>query len=681
MATADELVVKIRGDLSDITKKLKQLEQSTTKTTEKVGTNFRKIASVAKLAIGAVVVQQLARGASSLVNFASHVEEMQAKSSVVFGRFTAQVRSELSKFGEEVGRSTFQLEEMASQIQDTFVPMGFARGEAANLSVELAKLATDVASFNNASDVETMRAFQSALVGNHETVRRFGVVITEATLTQELMRMGINKLSKDATNQEKVQARLNLLLAGTTDAQGDAARTANSFANEMKGLGAALQELGVAVLVPILPKLAEFVGSIKSAVISVREFLFSTRILTRDLAVEANAVKQLTEVTDKLAKAKESNANLSKTDTSGSVTRISETVIKLMEREVKFTEKLVRAQRSHNFMLQTRLEQEEKLARLQRAKEGAKATIERAIKEATEQQKLLKEEIAATSTEEIAGIRATRELALEFATLGDDGLELKEKLQKLTEQNAKLSNSVKDVGESTSTTNERLDNAKAIVESLKTPIELLNEDIADLKASQSNFTAEQFTGAMKEMEMQMKLANPEFVMLKEAMEDMGKSVSQSLAEMLVNGKGSLSSFLNIFKDFLKQLLAQTIQLAIINRAINSILGLKNTSAELPEIDLLGRAGGGTVQRGRPYMVGERGPEMFVPNTGGRIVPNGALPKGGGTTVVNQSLNFSTGIKNTVRAEDLSMLPAIQESTLQAVVDQKRRGGSFGQLMT
>ena len=681
MATADELVVKIRGDLSDITKKLKQLEQSTTKTTEKVGTNFRKIASVAKLAIGAVVVQQLARGASSLVNFASHVEEMQAKSSVVFGRFTAQVRSELSKFGEEVGRSTFQLEEMASQIQDTFVPMGFARGEAANLSVELAKLATDVASFNNASDVETMRAFQSALVGNHETVRRFGVVITEATLTQELMRMGINKLSKDATNQEKVQARLNLLLAGTTDAQGDAARTANSFANEMKGLGAALQELGVAVLVPILPKLAEFVGSIKSAVISVREFLFSTRILTRDLAVEANAVKQLTEVTDKLAKAKESNANLSKTDTSGSVTRISETVIKLMEREVKFTEKLVRAQRSHNFMLQTRLEQEEKLARLQRAKEGAKATIERAIKEATEQQKLLKEEIAATSTEEIAGIRATRELALEFATLGDDGLELKEKLQKLTEQNAKLSNSVKDVGESTSTTNERLDNAKAIVESLKTPIELLNEDIADLKASQSNFTAEQFTGAMKEMEMQMKLANPEFVMLKEAMEDMGKSVSQSLAEMLVNGKGSLSSFLNIFKDFLKQLLAQTIQLAIINRAINSILGLKNTSAELPEIDLLGRAGGGTVQRGRPYMVGERGPEMFVPNTGGRIVPNGALPKGGGTTVVNQSLNFSTGIQNTVRAEVLSMLPAIQESTLQAVVDQKRRGGSFGQLMT
>ena len=178
MATADELIVRIKGDLSDITKKLKQLEQSTATTTKKVSTNFNKIASVAKLAVGAVVVQQLARGASALVSFASHVEEMQAKSSVVFGQFATQVRSQLSKFGDEVGRSTFQLEEMASQIQDTFVPMGFARGEASQLSVQLTKLATDVASFNNASDVDTMRAFQSPLVGNHETVRRFGVVIT-----------------------------------------------------------------------------------------------------------------------------------------------------------------------------------------------------------------------------------------------------------------------------------------------------------------------------------------------------------------------------------------------------------------------------------------------------------------------------------------------------------------------
>ena len=212
-------------------------------------------------------------------------------------------------------------------------------------------------------------------------------------------------------------------------------------------------------------------------------------------------------------------------------------------------------------------------------------------------------------------------------------------------------------------------------------MEEITENIADLKFAQSEFTTDEFNRAMREMDLQMRLTNPQFVAVKEAVEDMGNKVSDSLAEMLTSGKANLTSFLDIFKDFVKQLLAQTIRLAIINRAINSILGLRGTSAQLDEIPIKGLAGGGTVQRGRPYMVGERGPEMFVPNTGGRIVSNGALPTGGATTVVNQNLNFSTGIQNTVRAEVLNMLPAIQQSTLQAVVDQKRRGGSFGQLMS
>tara|TARA_R100000773_G_C4220566_1_gene119283 strand:- start:1326 stop:3356 length:2031 start_codon:yes stop_codon:yes gene_type:complete len=676
MATADELIVRIKGDLSDITKKLKQLEQSTATTTKKVSTNFNKIASVAKLAVGAVVVQQLARGASALVRFASHVEEMQAKSSVVFGQFATQVRSQLSKFGDEVGRSTFQLEEMASQIQDTFVPMGFARGEASQLSVQLTKLATDVASFNNASDVDTMRAFQSALVGNHETVRRFGVVITEATLSQELMRMGINKLSKDATNQEKVQARLNLLLAGTTDAQGDAARTSESFANQMKGLGAALSNLGVAVMTPLLPQLAEFVGMLKAGVVSIKEFLYNTGILSRNLSLNSEATKELIQAEEKLFELRRQQALHEQN------TRLPEAgagALSSAERRVRNINKQIRA----NDMLAKIQERQARVAdeynQKLRARGEAESTINAAIAKAKAEQEALKEQIKATTQSQREGIKATSELTSEFMTMGEGGDKLKKELADIVAENHKLKSSMKELGDTTETTNERLDNAKSIVESLKTPLEQLNEDIADLKFAQSNFTSEEFTGAMKEMEMQIRMTNPEFVMFKDALEDMGKSVSQSLAEMVVNGKGSLTSFLNIFKDFIKQLLAKTIELAIINRAINSILRLEGTTAELPTLPA--RASGGTVQRGRPYMVGERGPEMFVPNTGGRIVPNGALPKGGGTTVVNQNLNFTTGIQNTVRAEVLSMLPAIQESTLQAVVDQKRRGGSFGQLMT
>ena len=91
------------------------------------------------------------------------------------------------------------------------------------------------------------------------------------------------------------------------------------------------------------------------------------------------------------------------------------------------------------------------------------------------------------------------------------------------------------------------------------------------------------------------------------------------------------------------------------------------------------ASGGTVQAGTPTLVGERGPELFVPGSAGKIMNNadtkGSI-SGSGVSVV-QNLNFAVGVTNTVRAEVMNMLPAIQQSTISAVADAKQRGGKFG----
>jgi hypothetical protein len=90
-----------------------------------------------------------------------------------------------------------------------------------------------------------------------------------------------------------------------------------------------------------------------------------------------------------------------------------------------------------------------------------------------------------------------------------------------------------------------------------------------------------------------------------------------------------------------------------------------------------RANGGQVVGGKPYMVGERGAELFVPGRSGTIIPNDQLAKGGTQpVVVNQTINLSTGVSQTVRAEVLNMLPQISEAAKGAVLDAKRRGGQF-----
>jgi hypothetical protein len=91
-----------------------------------------------------------------------------------------------------------------------------------------------------------------------------------------------------------------------------------------------------------------------------------------------------------------------------------------------------------------------------------------------------------------------------------------------------------------------------------------------------------------------------------------------------------------------------------------------------------RARGGPVTGGRPYVVGEKGPELMIPSGNGSIVPNNKLG-GGGVTVV-QNINVTTGVQQTVRAEIANLLPQISNAAKSAVADARLRGGGFSKAM-
>ena len=110
-----------------------------------------------------------------------------------------------------------------------------------------------------------------------------------------------------------------------------------------------------------------------------------------------------------------------------------------------------------------------------------------------------------------------------------------------------------------------------------------------------------------------------------------------------------------------------------------LLGEPNQRANvLDDLKLPQFADGGVATGGRPAIVGERGPEVFIPNRTGRVIPNDEL--GGRGVVVNQTINVTTGVQQTVRAEIANLLPQISNAAKSAVADARMRGGGFSKAM-
>ena len=623
--TVDTILVRVEADLKDVNAKLKQLERNTKKATDSVNKGFNRIATGAKALIGGALVFQVGRGANALIQLASAAEEMRNKSATVFGAFAGEVTRELNTFADATGRSIIELEGMAASVQDTFVPLGFARGEAADLSVQLTKLATDVASFQNAQDPDVMQAFQSALVGNHEAVRRFGIVITEATLQAELNRMGIRKNIKEITNEEKVRARLNLLIAGSTDAIGDAEKTAGSFENRQKRMNSALQDLAVGVLTPLLPKLADLAGKIADAADALHDFLTEIGLADSGLTGLAEAERAFAQALENLTEQEAKAANQLKHF--GSVTVMTQGHLRrAQDAFIEAGENL----RQLRIETQKATEAEEK--RADAAKKAAKNQLTAA--ESTKLSNALeKEQILQQKLQEIK--RTGNELDGEILA-------------------AKLAISAKD--------NEQLDQLEQIM--------------------RSNHALNESLERQKEV----------YASVKGATEQFGNSIATTLADGLMNGKLAMDDFKNIARQFVSTLIAEFIRLYIIRNILGSIFpsGQTTFGGGSGGAGLGGGGGGslalsatgGAVQRGTPTLVGERGPEIIIPNTASTVMNsnNTRSALGGGSVVVNQSINVSTGVSQTVRAELMNFLPVIQNQTINAVAQAKAKGGRLSEVL-
>ena len=110
---AKDKTAKAMQSATNSVNKLKDNVQQSVSNQQK---SFSALGNTVRNVVTGIVAFQALRFSAEMVKMASSVEEMQSKSAVVFGKFVTDVRSQLEKFGDTVGRSTFELEGMASSI-------------------------------------------------------------------------------------------------------------------------------------------------------------------------------------------------------------------------------------------------------------------------------------------------------------------------------------------------------------------------------------------------------------------------------------------------------------------------------------------------------------------------------------------------------------------------------------
>lgn len=215
----------------------------------RMGRTISRVMLVAKIAIGIATV--------AAIKWASEGVEATNKMNVVFGEHADLVEEFSKTSARTFGIARKDAKAYAATLGQILLVAGFNQEAAAGMSVELLKLAADMASFNDIPVEEALLKIRAGLVGEVEPLRRVGVLLNETAVAQKAMELGLAKTRKEMTEQIRVTARYALIMEQTKVQQGDFARTSDEFANSLRIVGSQLidiaEDIG-AFLLPILTK-------------------------------------------------------------------------------------------------------------------------------------------------------------------------------------------------------------------------------------------------------------------------------------------------------------------------------------------------------------------------------------------------------------------------------------------
>lgn len=271
--TLERLQVIIEAQTRAYYEELQKVQQQTKKATSAVEKQTEKIKSafgkIGKAVAVAFSVTALISFGKSCIELGSDLAEVQNVVDVTFGAMSETINHFARDALEQFGLSETSAKKYTSTLGAMLKSMGIATDQAAEMSMEMAGLAADMASFYNLETDVAFEKIRSGISGETEPLKQLGINLSVANLEAYALSQGMTKAYSAMSQQEQAILRYNYLLSVTADAQGDFARTSDGWANQVRilterfnALKAAIGQGLIAVLTPVIRVLNQLLAKI-----------------------------------------------------------------------------------------------------------------------------------------------------------------------------------------------------------------------------------------------------------------------------------------------------------------------------------------------------------------------------------------------------------------------------------
>lgn len=231
--------------------------------------SLTKLAGVAATAFGVSRVIEFGKYA---VNTASDLTEAQNVVDTAFGSMSGNMEAFADTAVETYGISKLSAKKTGSTFMAMAAGMGIAQNAASEMSLSLTGLSADMASFYNVSQDVASTALKSIFTGETETLKQFGIVMTEDNLSAYALAQGITTSYSAMSQAEKVQLRYQYVMAQTSLAQGDFAKTSGSWANQTRMLSEKWKEFASVIGTVLVNVMLPAVKAINAALSAMIEY-------------------------------------------------------------------------------------------------------------------------------------------------------------------------------------------------------------------------------------------------------------------------------------------------------------------------------------------------------------------------------------------------------------------------